>query len=92
MKVLGDKWSPRILFALAQGPLRFCDVQEAAGGVNPRTLTQRLRSLEHWGVVEKRVFAEAPPRVEYRLTKKGKELMPILRTMAAWGEKHFGKT
>lgn len=89
VKVLGDKWSPRLLFALAGGPLRFCELQERAGGVNPRTLSQRLDDLEQWGVVSKKTFNEAPPRVEYTLTKKGEELMPILRSMAAWGEKHF---
>lgn len=86
--VLGDKWTPRLLFALAKGPLRFCALQAEAGGVNPRTLSARLADLESRGILTKTVFPEVPPRVEYALARKGKDLVPILRAMAAWGEKY----
>ncbi len=87
-KVLGDKWTPRLLLALSTGTLRFCALQEEAGGVNPRTLSQRLISLEGMGIVTKKTYAEVPPRAEYSLTRKGKDLVPILRSMAAWGDKY----
>ncbi len=90
-KVLGDKWTPRLLFALSQKTLRFCELQQQAGGVNPRTLTQRLIDLEQLGIIHKQTFNESPPRVDYSLTPKGQDLVPILRKMAEWGDKYGAK-
>ncbi len=87
-KILGDKWTPRLLFALSQKTLRFCELQDQAGGVNPRTLSQRLVYLEEMKILTKTIYPEIPPRTEYKLSKKGKDLIPILQTMAAWGEKY----
>lgn len=86
--ILGAKWTPQILYALFYGHGRFCDLQKEAGGVNPRTLSARLDELESVGVVEKVAFAEIPPRVEYVLTPKGRDLVPILEGMVAWSAKH----
>lgn len=87
-KVLGDKWSPLLINALASEPMRFCALQTKVGGINPRTLSARLDDLEAMGVISKQCFAEVPPRVEYSLTDKGRDLMPILQSMAAWGDKY----
>lgn len=87
-KILGDKWSPRLIFALSQGTLRFCELQTQAGGVNPTTLSTRLADLEERGIIKKTTYPEVPPRTEYCLTPKGKDLVPVLRSMAAWGEKY----
>lgn len=87
-KILGDKWTPMLLFALADQSRRFCDLQTEAGGVNPRTLSARLDGLEQAGIVKREVFPEVPPRVEYSLTDKGQDLLPVLQTMIHWADKH----
>ena len=79
--VLGDKWTPRLLFALGEKNLGFCELQSQAGGVNPRTLTQRLVALEEMKILLK-------TEAGYELTPKGHDLLPILRQMAAWGGKY----
>lgn len=86
--ILGAKWTPQILYALYNEVCRFCELQKEVGGVNPRTLSARLDDLEKAGIVQKNCFAEVPPRVEYYLTDKGKDLVPILQCMADWSEKH----
>lgn len=88
MQIFGDRWSPRLIHALRDGCLRFCQLQQAAGGVNPRTLSQRLAGLEQAGIVAKTVFDCKPPHTEYRLTAKGADLLPILDQMAAWSERY----
>lgn len=87
-KIVGDKWTPMLLFALADAPKRFSELQTEAGGVNPRTLSSRLDFLETVGVVERTVYPETPPRVEYALTKKGRDLLPVIQSMIAWAEKY----
>jgi DNA-binding HxlR family transcriptional regulator len=57
-------------------------------GISPRTLSQRLDEMEHCRLITKKSFAEVPPRVQYTLTAKGKDLLPILKSMACWGEKY----
>ena len=86
--ILGAKWTPQILYALCHGVHRFGELQKEVGGVNPRTLSARLVELEKTGIVKKESFAEMPPRIEYSLTAKGKDLVPILKMMADWSEKH----
>ncbi|MBP9828196.1 helix-turn-helix transcriptional regulator [Patescibacteria group bacterium] len=86
--VLGNKWTPRLIAHLTTGTARFCQLQDAVGGINPRTLSKRLSDLEKWGVVIKTTFKDNPQRVEYTLTKKGKDLEPIIAQMHAWGEKY----
>jgi DNA-binding HxlR family transcriptional regulator len=65
-----------------------CALENALGGISPRTLSQRLDELEQNKIITKECFAEVPPRVEYTLTQKGKDLIPILKSMAAWGGKY----
>ena len=88
LSILGDKWSGLIIRELTAGPRRFGALEQALTGISPRTLSQRLDSLEARAVISKKVFAESPPRVEYALTAKGEELIPILQSMVAWGAKH----
>lgn len=83
--ILGDKWTPQLLrFFANEEAVRFCQLQDLVGGINPRTLSARLTSLEEQGVIEKSPTSSAA-RCEYRLTKKGHDLLPILRDMEAWG-------
>ncbi len=86
--ILGAKWTPQLLYAMHGGTSRFCEMQKEVGGINPRTLSARLDELERCGIVEKTVYAEMPPRIEYALTQKGQDLVPILERMAEWGVKH----
>jgi len=86
--ILGAKGTPQILYALFHGVQRFCEVQKEVGGVNPRTLSARLVELEKAGIVRKESYAEIPPRIEYCLTPKGRDLVPILQLMAEWSAKH----
>jgi DNA-binding HxlR family transcriptional regulator len=86
--ILGAKWTPQILYALFYGCGRFCELQKEVGGVNPRTLSARLDELEAAGIIKKTSYNEVPPRIEYCLTPKGKDLVPILQEMVCWSEKH----
>jgi DNA-binding HxlR family transcriptional regulator len=86
--IMGNKWTPLIILALANGPERFCAIETILSGISPRTLSQRLDELEEKAVITKKSYAEAPPRVEYELTAKGKDLISILKSMAAWGDKY----
>lgn len=88
MAVLGDKWNPFIIQSLEHGPQRFCRIQEQAGGVNPRTLSQRLAKLEGMLIVSKRVISTTPPHTEYQLTERGRALLPILAQMADWSARY----
>lgn len=88
LKIIGNKWSGFIIRELTAGPRRFGELQAALDGISPRTLSQRLDSLEAEAVISKKTYAEVPPRVEYALTPKGEEFIPILRAMIAWGDKY----
>jgi DNA-binding HxlR family transcriptional regulator len=88
MEIIGNKWTALILRDLARCEQRFCELEKSVGNINPRTLSQRLDELERQGIITKQSFAEVPPRTEYRLTDKGRDLIPVLRQMATWGEKY----
>jgi DNA-binding HxlR family transcriptional regulator len=88
MQIIGNKWTALILRDLFGGAQRFCELERSVGTINPRTLSQRLDDLEAHGIITKKSFAEVPPRTEYALTSKGKDLEPILKQMAAWGNKY----
>jgi len=92
MEIIGNKWTALILRDLFSGPKRFCELEKSVGGINPRTLSQRLDDLEAHGIITKQSFAEVPPRTEYTLTKKGHDLLPILQQMATWGTKYYNRS
>lgn len=85
-EIISSKWTPQLLYALANGVHRFCGLQKEAGGINPRTLSARLDELERAEIIEKISYPEVPPRIEYNLTQKGLDLLPILDCMVTWGE------
>lgn len=89
MEIVGNKWTALILRDLTSGPKRFSELEKSVGNINPRTLSQRLDDLERHKIVTKKSFAEVPPRIEYTLTTKGHDLLPILKQMATWGEKYY---
>ncbi len=86
-QIFGDKWTPLIIKNVYEGQCRFSEMQ-LLNQINPRTLSARLDFLEKSGIITKEIFSEAPPRVEYSLTAKGQDLIPILKSMAAWGDKY----
>jgi len=80
------KWTLLIVRDLSEGRSRFCELERSLSGISPRTLSLRLRELEHAGVVERQTFPEVPPRVEYALTEKGRALLPLIEDMRSFGE------
>ena len=79
------KWTILVVRDLAEGRSRFCELERSLAGISPRTLSLRLRALEHEGIVERNTYPEVPPRVEYALTDKGRALLPLIEDMRAFG-------
>lgn len=90
LRVIQGRWKLLILRELIDGVRRFSDLQRALDGVSQKVLTSQLRELEADGVVQRTVFPEVPPRVEYALTDLGTELIPVLDGLHAWGERAGG--
>ncbi len=89
---LGDKWSMLVLVTLnANGTMRFSDVHKAIADISQRMLTVTLRTLEADGLISRKVYAEVPPRVEYRLTELGESLMPRVQMLVDWALEHMGE-
>lgn len=85
VSILEGKWTLLILRELFTGTKRFGELRAALSGVSPKTLSERLRILEQQGIIERTIYAEVPPRVEYSLTKLGHTLNPIIEALRAWG-------
>jgi len=84
---IGEKWTLLILRDLTLHPSRrFQDLIESLKGCAPNTLSARLSSLEEMGLVERRLYEQHPPRMEYVLTAKGREVRPVLKALKAWGQ------
>jgi DNA-binding HxlR family transcriptional regulator len=89
LDIMGDRWSILILRDLAlDGPCKFSDLLQQLSGISPNTLSSRLKTLEEHGIVERRFYDQHPPRAEYVLTARGRELRPMLRTLRDWGERY----
>jgi len=82
---IGDQWSLLVLIALEPRTKRFNELLREIGDISRQMLSRTLRRLEEDGFLERKVFAEVPPRVEYELTDYGRTLEPILVQMQAWG-------
>lgn len=92
MDVIGGKWKSVILWHLRNKTLRFSQLKKRLHGITQKMLTQQLRELEEDGLVNRKIYAEVPPRVEYSLTKYGQTIIPVLYTIYKWGinySKHF---
>lgn len=88
LMLIGDKWKVLILRDLMSGTKRFGELKKSLGSVSQKVLTAQLRDMEDSGLVNRQVYAEVPPRVEYSLTELGQSLKPILETMQNWGESY----
>jgi len=90
LDVIGGKWKGMIVYQLlSAGPLRFNALRREVGDITQRMLTKQLRELEDDGLVSRTVYAEVPPRVEYRLTAGGAALAPVIAALKTWGEDHL---
>jgi DNA-binding HxlR family transcriptional regulator len=87
LNVLGQKWVMRIIRALGERTQRFCELQDALGGANSATLSQRLKLLEDEGLIERRAISAVPPWVEYSLTPKGGDLRSAINGIDRWAER-----
>jgi DNA-binding HxlR family transcriptional regulator len=89
LSVIGSSWTCLILRdLLLHDARRFQDLQDSLDGIAPTTLSERLRTLEQHGIVERRFYSMSPPRADYVLTDKGRDLGPIVIAMQAWGLKY----
>ncbi|EET61843.1 transcriptional regulator, HxlR family [Marvinbryantia formatexigens DSM 14469] len=86
LTLIGDKWKVLILRDLLPGTKRFGELKKSIGNVSQKVLTAQLRDMEANGLVNRHVYAEVPPRVEYSLTELGYSLKPVLDAMWNWGE------
>jgi DNA-binding HxlR family transcriptional regulator len=85
-RLLGDRWTLVILRDLADGPMRFTELESSAEGISPRTLADRLRQIESAGLVTRESFREIPPRVQYALTPKGEATLPVIEALRRFGD------
>jgi DNA-binding HxlR family transcriptional regulator len=88
-EIIGAKWTALLVHDLSEGPRRFSELEHSCAGISPRTLSERLRALEDEGIVVRHSYAESPPRVEYELTAKGADLLPIISEMRRFGHEHL---
>jgi DNA-binding HxlR family transcriptional regulator len=84
-EIIGAKWTAVLVHDLSEGPRRFTELEHSCPGISPRTLSERLRALEQEDILVRRSYPESPPRVEYELTDKGADLLPIIEEMRRFG-------
>jgi DNA-binding HxlR family transcriptional regulator len=85
-EIIGGKWKGKIIYILLSGKKRFGELRQLVGTATQRMLTVQLRGLERDRVVARKVYVEAPRKVEYSLTKRGRDLKPAIEAMWLWGK------
>ena len=88
LDILGDKWSALVILCILEKPRRFSDIQEFTTGISPRTLSQRLHMLEEFGLITRKEYKEFPPRTEYAVTDKARELKAAMQELKKWAHKY----
>ena len=88
LMLISDRWKVLILRDLMPGTKRFGELKKSIGHVTQKVLTANLREMEAQGLLQRKVYAEVPPRVEYTLTDLGRSLKPVLDAMCSWGEQY----
>jgi DNA-binding HxlR family transcriptional regulator len=89
LKVIGGKWKPLILYFISVDVNRFGLLQRMIPDCSKRMMTTQLRELEADGIINRKVYAEVPPKVEYTLTEKGESLRPLFSMLSKWGIDHI---
>jgi len=97
-KIISGKYKLRILWDLKDGPLRYGEIrggllQGAVGTaeIAPRVLSRELKALAESGLIERLDYGVVPPKVEYRLTRKGQSFVPVIATIRSWGDRHLSQ-
>jgi DNA-binding HxlR family transcriptional regulator len=85
INILSGKWKLHIIWHLSKGTIRFNELQRKLGTITTKTLTQQLRELEDQEIIERKIYPEVPPRVEYKLTPLGTTITPVLEALCNWG-------
>ena len=88
LELVGDRWTLLIVRDLLRAPKRFQDFQVSLAGIAPNILSDRLKLMEKHGLVARRFYSDHPPRAEYALTDRGKELGVVVGALATWGARH----
>lgn len=91
LELVGDRWTLLVVRDLLGRPRRFQDLQASLPGIAPNILSDRLKLMEEHGLVTRRFYSDHPPRAEYEMTDKGKELGVVVGALAAWGVRHVYK-
>ena len=86
--ILGGKWKMPILWRLRERPWRYNELQRNLKKVTPKMLTEQLRELERDGLINRKVFAVIPPKVEYTLTEQGRTTIPVIEVLREWGVRY----
>lgn len=89
MDFIRGKWKALLLCNLYSGPKRFLELQRMVEGISQKILNENLKELESDGLIGKVIYAEIPPKVEYHLTDKGKEITKLIKELEAWSVKHY---
>jgi DNA-binding HxlR family transcriptional regulator len=89
LSLIDGKWKGVILHQLSSGTLRFNELHRLLPRISPRILATQLREMEEDGLLNRRVYAQVPPKVEYSLTARGESLRPILDSLRLWGDANF---
>jgi len=91
MSIIGGKWKPIILSCIGNKTIRFGKLNQLMPAISNKVLSKELKDLESLGLIERMEYEELPPRVEYKLTRAGMSLLPVLNEVANWGNSHFAK-
>jgi DNA-binding HxlR family transcriptional regulator len=91
LEVIGDRWTLLVVRDLLSGTKRFQDLLTTLPGIAPNILSARLKLMEEHGLIARRLYSDHPPRAEYALSGKGRELGMVVGALAAWGGRHVHK-
>ena len=98
-KMISGKYKLRIVWDLQDGPRRYGEIRTGllrgsigTAEITPRVLSRELKALTQSGLIDRKDFGEVPPKVEYRLTRKGKSFVPVVAAIREWGERNLGET
>jgi DNA-binding HxlR family transcriptional regulator len=89
LELVGERWTLLLVRDLLDGPRRYQDLQGSLPGIAPALLSERLKTMEEHGLVEREFYSDHPPRAQYKLTDRGRELGLVVGALAAWGSRHL---
>jgi DNA-binding HxlR family transcriptional regulator len=97
-KMISGKYKLRIVWDLKDGPLRYGEIRtgllrgaEGTREIAPRVLSRELKALTHSGLIDRKDYGVVPPKVEYRLTRKGRSFVPVISAIRSWGARHLSE-